>query len=231
MLSKLLLAGIFACSTAIAQPVITLSLQDSSLFTAEIDNQSFNEPQSVMNFYDVPTGSHLLKIFKILKTGNSIIKQPVFEGKVKIDENFSLVGFIDRYNQLKIVSNTAKSNRNGTVNSQTEFPNPNNIPKNTQKTTDRQGINNDQFKGIIENLSTIEIESDRLKTAKGIISVSTIKSSQAAEIMLQFNRESNRIDIADFAKEYVADPENYGVVYNAIRSPRSIRRLDRRLSN
>jgi len=231
MLSKLLLVGIFVYSTATAQPVLTLSLQDSSLFTAEIDNQSFNEPQFVMNFYDVPTGSYQLKIFKILKTGNSIVRQPVFEGKVNIDENFSLVGFIDRYNQLKIVSNVAKLNRNETINSQNEFPNPNNIPKNTQKTTNKQGMNNEQFKGILENLSTIEIESDRLKTAKGIISVSTIKSSQVAEIMLQFNRESNRIYIADFAKEYVTDPENYGVVYNAIRSPRSIRRLDRRLSN
>jgi hypothetical protein len=229
---KLLFSGIFTCSLIHAQPVLTLSLQDSSLFTTEIDNQSFSEPQSVMNFFDVPSGSHQLKVYKILKTGNSIVKQNVFEGEILIDEKTSLVAYIDRYNQLRTVSKSP-INASSSITSQNRapIPNPNNIPTNTQQRTNTQGMDNNQFKAILENLSTIEMESDRLKTAKGIISISTIKSSQVAEIMLQFDGEGNRINIADFSIGYVTDPQNYSVVYNAIRSPRSIRKLNRRLSN
>jgi hypothetical protein len=49
--------------------------------------------------------------------------------------------------------------------------------------------------------------------------------------MLKFENENNRVQLADYALKYVVDPQNYGVVYNAIRSPRSIRRLNRKLSN
>jgi hypothetical protein len=232
MLMKLLLSGIFASSAIIAQPVFILSLQDSSFFTAEINNQVFNEPQSVMNFYDVPSGNHSLKVFKILKTANSIIKQPVFEGTVLIDQNSSLVGYIDKYNQLKISSNTARLDKKETATyNQTRYPNPNNIPTNTQNQTNKDGMSNTQFNSVLENLNAISLENERFNTAKGIISISSIKSSQIAEMMLKFENENNRVQLADYALKYVVDPQNYGVVYNAIRSPRSIRRLNRKLSN
>jgi len=233
MLMKILLSFAFACSSLVAQPVLTLSLQDSSFFTAEINNQVFNEPLAIMNFYDLPAGNHQLKVYKILKTGNSIVKQPVYEGKILIDKNSSTIAYIDGFNQLKITGKTAiiESSKTSSSSNQTEFPNPKNIPTNTQQTTDAQGMNNAQFKSLLGNLASIDVENERLKTAKGLISISTLKSSQIAEIMLQFEMESNRIYIADYSNKYVSDPQNYDIVYNAIRSPRSIRRLNRRLSN
>jgi hypothetical protein len=92
-------------------------------------------------------------------------------------------------------------------------------------------MNNAQFNSILENLTIISLENERLITAKGLISISSINSSQVAEMMLKFENEKNRVQLADYAVKHVVDPQNYGVVYNAIRSPRSIRRLNRKLSN
>jgi hypothetical protein len=228
---KLLLSGIFTCSCVTAQPVFTLALQDSSLFTAEINNQVFSEPQSSMDFYDIPSGNHHLKVYKILKTGNSTIKQPVFDGEISIDANSTLVANIDKYNQLKInsIASEIVSIPNNTK--QSPYPNPSNIPSNTQATTNKEGVNNVKFNSMLENLTIISLENERLITAKGLISISSINSSQVAEMMLKFENEKNRVQLADYALKHVVDPQNYGVVYNAIRSPRSIRRLNRKLSN
>jgi hypothetical protein len=48
--------------------------------------------------------------------------------------------------------------------------------------------------------------------------------------MLTLSSEKNRIRLADFGQQYVTDKDNYGIVFNALRSPKSVRKLSRRLN-
>jgi hypothetical protein len=48
--------------------------------------------------------------------------------------------------------------------------------------------------------------------------------------MLTLSSEKNRIRLADFGQQYVTDKDNYGIVINALRSPKSVRKLSRRLN-
>jgi hypothetical protein len=107
-------------------------------------------------------------------------------------------------------------------------PDTRRIESNQQPVTNAQGMNNKQFAGMIENLKEIANENDRLQSAIGLASVSTISCNQLAEMMLVFEDEDKRIKLADHGQKYVTDPQNFGVVYNALRYPSSMRRLNRR---
>ncbi len=238
MMFRLLLAALFtqAAFFSFAQSAsLTLTLQDSSLFTAELNGVSYSDPSNIMNISKLNPGSQTLKVIKLMQMGNSIIKKPVFDGQINLPAGKTTVAYIDRYNQFRINSTNAETSQQSTQsNTQNNLPyfvpNPNAIKAYTQPTTNSMGMNNNQFAGQIETLKSINQENKRYTTAKGFISLGTYTSNQIAEMMLTLSNEHNRILLADNSYQYATDKENYGVVFNALRRPSSVRRLTRRLN-
>ena len=91
-------------------------------------------------------------------------------------------------------------------------------------------MNNGQFSAQLETLKSIKSETQRYRTASDFISLGTFNSNQIAEMMLTLSSEKNRIRLADFGQQYVTDKDNYGIVFNALRSPSSVRKLSKRLN-
>ncbi len=227
----LLSAGITAAQTA----SLTLSLQDSSMFIAELNGVSYSDASNTMNISKLNPCVQKLKVIKLMQMGSSIVKKTVYEGSINLPANKTTVAFIDQYNQFRIsgslaIENKQTQNQSGNSNADNFVPNPNKIEVNTIPETNRWGMKMESFSSQIETLNSIASESQRYKTAIGFVSIGTLNSSQIAEMMLTLSSEKNRIRLADFGQQYVTDKDNYGIVFNALRNPSSVRKLSRRLN-
>ncbi len=209
---------------------LKIALHDSSLFVSELNGNTYGDPSIEMNFHELNAGKHNLKVIKLLKLGNSEVRQPVFEGIIDLQDNRTTHAVIDPMNQFRVINMSPLELRNQNNNSRSHFwvPDARRIESNQQPVTTQQGMNNNQFNGMLENLRDIPNENDRLQSAVGLVSVSTISCNQLAEMMLTFQDEDKRIRLADRGQMHVSDPQNFQVVYNALRYPSSMRRLNRR---
>ena len=224
-------AGISNAQTA----SLTLSLQDSSMFIAELNGVSYSDASNTMSISKLNPGVQKLKVIKLMQMGSSVVKKPVYEGNINLPANKNTVAFIDQFNQFRVSGNSEIENKkapNQSSNSNADYfvPKPDKIDAYTLPETNRWGMKIESFSSQIETLNTISSESQRYKTAIGFISIGTLNSNQIAEMMLTFSSEKNRIRLADFGQQYVTDKDNYGMVFNALRSPSSVRKLSRRLN-
>ncbi len=227
----LLSAGISAAQTA----SLTLSLQDSSMFIVELNGVSYSDASNTMNISKLNPGVQKLKVIKLMQMGSSVVKKPVYEGSINLPANKTTVAFIDQYNQFRISASLAiefkqAEKQSGNSNADYFVPKPDKIDAYTLPETNRWGMKIESFSAQIETLNSIPSESQRYKTARGFISIGTLNSNQIAEMMLTLSSEKNRIRLADFGQQYVTDKDNYGIVFNALRNPSSVRKLSRRLN-
>lgn len=227
----LMIVGIANAQTA----SLLLSLQDSSMFVVELNGVSYNDASNTMNISKLNPGPQKLKVVKIMQMGSSIVKKPVFEGSINLPANKTTVAYIDQYNQFQVSANSATENKQsqnqaGNSSSGNFVPNPDNIEAFTLPETNRWGMKIESFSSQIETLNSISSEFQRYKTAIGFISIGTLNSNQIAEMMLTLTSEKNRIRLADFGQQYVTDKDNYGMVFNALTRPSSVRKLSRRLN-
>lgn len=228
---------IFILFEAFAQnSTLILTLHDSALFTAHVNDIVFDKPSKTMYISNVIPGPAQLKVFKLMQRGNSTISQPVFDGTVNIPQQQEVSAFIDRFNQFRIAETTnLQTNREQnqeSSNFQTpgfNIPDPNRIKPYQNPVTTHRGMNNDQFKGQEQLISGINNEATRYETAKNMISLGTYSSHQIAAIIMLMQNERHRIRLADNSQQYAVDPENYGIVFETLRRPYSMRKLNRRL--
>ncbi len=93
------------------------------------------------------------------------------------------------------------------------------------------GMHPDVFASALRSIEMQSFDSDQIRVAKQIIRMNGASSVQVAEIMQLLSFESSRLEIAKFAYRFVADPENYFVVYDVFRFSSSVRELDRYINN
>jgi hypothetical protein len=195
---------------------LSISLYDSTLFVAELNGKMFDKPSTVMNFFELPRGEQKLQIFKLMRKGNSEIRKSVFEGHITLQDEVLTTAYIDSNNQFRVAATEPIKSRKPKRNETKQ----DNI---TKETVSRQ-----QFEAVIENLVGTRDDSERLRAAENIISISTFSSRQIAEMMLLFESENRRIALANYAYRYVSDPHNFGEVHHSLRYPSSHRRLIRK---
>jgi hypothetical protein len=229
---------------------LTLSYEDSTFISVILNGTSYDDAAPVMVFHNLRAGAHELKVFKWLQKGNSIVKQPVYEGQVMLEAGRMTELQINRFNQLVFkgssVTETTQNQRSQQIqqNQMMEAPGQFNQPRfnptpiqvqsqprvdgfTSPNTTPNQ-MSNENLSAHLELLRSMPGERERLQTAKSLVSISSISSAQLAEMMKLFNVEQNRIRLADYGYDYVTDRLNFGVVYQTLSHPRSFRRLERR---
>jgi hypothetical protein len=226
--------GISIISFSHAQnAAISISLQDSAFFVCTFDGKEYKDASQVININDLRAGIHRLEMKKLKTMGKSTIEQPSFTGEIQLENNIRSHYQVDRFNQIKLISkeNYTSETKKTSSGNRNWVPDPNKIPSNTQVVTNANGMSNDKFAEQVEVLKGNANESQRFKLAEDLLSLGTLKSSQVAEMMLLFENESYRVRLADKGEAHVTDPQNYGVVFEALRRPSSVRRLTRKLNN
>jgi hypothetical protein len=245
---------IFTTSVKAQDAGLTISLMDSTYISVELNGTLYDDAAPVMAFHNMRAGAHQLKVLKWLQMGNSVVKQPVYDGQVNLEAGRMSDFQINRFNQLVLRSRTVVERQQ-----QEQFmvqrpqmqmqqpmmqpmpgfnpyqpvvvqapPPPPPIDGFTSVNTTPDQMSNSHLMNQMQMLREMRDERERLQTAKSLVSISTISSAQLAEMILLFQREQNRVRLADYGYDYVTDQQNFGVVYQTLRDPRSFRRVERR---
>ena len=228
---------------------LTLSYEDSTFISVILNGITYDDAAPVMAFHNLRAGAHELKVFKWLQKGNSIVKQPVYDGQVMLEAGRMTEIQINRFNQLvikgsSVTENTQNQRQQIQQNQMMEMPGQFNQPRLNPTTVEVQQsprvdgftspnttpyqMSNENLSAHLELLRSMLGEKERLQTAKSLVSISSISSAQLAEMMQLFNVEQNRIRLADYGYDYVTDRQNFGLVYQTLSHPRSFRKLERR---
>jgi len=235
---------------------LTISYEDSTFISVILNGTNYDDAAPVMAFHNLRAGAHDLKVFKWLQMGNSVVKQPVYDGQIILEHAQMTEIQINRFNQIVLRGKSrVETNNNTTAQQQNQpmqmpgqfnqpmqgqfnqpymhpqtfpAPNPELVDGFTSVNTTRQQMSNEMLSAQIELLRDMPGERERLQTAKSLVSISTISSAQLAEMMLLFENEQNRIRLADYGYDYVTDRQNFSIVYQTLRHPRSFNRLSRR---
>ena len=195
---------------------LSISIQDSSFFVAELNGRLYDKPSTVMNFFELNSGNQQVIIYKLMRQGNSELRKSVFEGQIRLESGILTIGCIDHNNQFRILATEVLETK--------QIRKKRGQPRNVE-----QHMKRSQFEGLIENLVGIADETERLRAAETVVSTNTFCSRQIAEMMLLFENENRRIAIANYAYRFVSDPERFGEVHHSLRYPSSHRRLVRRI--
>ncbi|MCS7084903.1 MAG: DUF4476 domain-containing protein [Bacteroidia bacterium] len=83
------------------------------------------------------------------------------------------------------------------------------------------------FEGFLNVLRGIRFDSDRLAAAKEMTEPNCLSAAQVAAVVNEFGFESHRLDFAKFAYTRTHDPQNYFLVFNALRFSSGVRELQR----
>lgn len=217
----LLLGLLFPVITSAQNAGLSLSLSDSSMFTFSLGDKEYSSPGTIAVLHDLFAGTYKLKVIKRMRLGNSIIEQPVFDNEITLEAGRHTDAIINQYNQLVVIG-TSEKQQSG---SQTRS-----LRSQDLALTDRDGMESGQFNALIGNLRDIPQERRRFDAARGRISLSTINCNQLKLIMQEFDSEDYRIRIASDGSFRVSDPENYDLIYSALRHPSSVRKLQRQLN-
>ncbi|MEX1189513.1 MAG: DUF4476 domain-containing protein [Bacteroidia bacterium] len=203
-----------------------LSLGDSAFFVSTVRTTEYSKPSSVLVITEIKPGNCNINLRKLKTVGNSTIEQPVFKGDLFLQEGL-ISHYVINYANQPILVKTEQFESESNNRDQVQGG----IPLRTQPTTNFMGMSNDKFTEQMQLLGNIDQERQRYVTARDLLSLGTLKSSQIAEMMLLFENESNRVRLADEGQQFATDPENYQVVFEALSRPSAVRRLSRRLSN
>lgn len=216
----ILLLGVTATTTLTAQQsAVSFCLADSSRFIFEFDGRSYDQPGNVAVLHRLQPGEHELKVKQIMQLGNSQVLKPRFEGRIQLDPQTETHAVIDQNNQFRISGTEALEA------DQNRMPHRSDAAASTTAMAMSAGA----YRGLCDNLLQITNERDRFASAKSLIATSTLNAEQIAGILLYFDAESHRIDLAEMAYATVTDPQHYDAVYRAFRYPSSVYRLNRRL--
>jgi len=77
------------------------------------------------------------------------------------------------------------------------------------------GVSEMEFQGILNSIRNEDFDAAKLTKAKQIISNRPLTSYQIKRILELFSFESNKLMLAQYAYDYVVDPQNYYVVTDA----------------
>lgn len=129
-------------------------------------------------------------------------------------------------------NSTSSSNSSSSVKTNTSKPNNQNVmPGYTGATGCAAPLSNAEFANVKKTIDTKSFEDTKIKIAKQVIDNNCLLSNQVKEIMLLFNFEDTRLDLAKYAYGHTYDIGNYYKLNDAFKFETSIDELDQYIKN
>ena len=92
-------------------------------------------------------------------------------------------------------------------------------------------ITQDEFTGLKSAISSQPFENNKLQIAKKSVNSNCLLSSQVKEIMMLFDFENSKLDLAKYAYDYTFDKSNYYMVNTAFANEISIDALNQHIKS
>jgi hypothetical protein len=187
----------------------------------QIDNRSYNRPDSYFSIRNIAPGDHYLRIRRLRNRRGREMAMTVYKGHLNVPAASVINASVERreyrVNSIMAMSsqpaqqqpdNTVIAEPNST--SQAE-PQPQAQPQ-PSPSTPPQIVSENDFKEFKESLLSTGLASTRLDMAKKYASEHSLNSSQVKEVNGMFNNDSDKLDFSKAAYPNTTDKNNFSQV-------------------
>jgi hypothetical protein len=199
---------------------LNLRFYDYRLIVVELDNEIFENPTSEFSLNYIESGRHYIKVWEFnehFQYGCS--SQPMrllFRGNIDIPRNSIVNALVTRNRNLKVVS----------ILPIPTFCEPAPICyNNSPYYAPINCLSRNELEALKYTINNRPFDSGKLQIAKQAVSKNRMNSYQVAELMQLLTFESNKLELAKFAYQFVIDPKNYYVIYNEFTFDSSVNEL------
>lgn len=220
---------------AAANPFFSSKLQinvlEGGLYEFEVNGQYIQTSNRSLYLEQLAPGVYNVRIYRTIhnNNGHHFQRPPnrvlVFQDDLFLNANTVMVGKLDRFGMQFRSSSIRPTGR------KYEYQHPRNEsticePIGRRSNRDNQLIINAyQHQNLLHALHDATFDNSKLQIAKTALRNNRMSTEQIASIVREFSFDSYRLEVAKFAFDYCADPQNYYLLSNEFTFDSTTRKL------
>lgn len=226
-----------ALTTLVAQAYqtsdLTVRLEKNGLFTVVVNGQKQASNSNIFRFDRMAPGIHPIQVLRNNYWGSPAV---VYSGKIRVPRSSKVKATLNNRNQLRVSFRPLVhlGNQQGGGYGQTTFANSSGYGQiqHPQPVVCAPpapvhfGMAPFQFNRTREMMDNVPFDDDKLMIARQAIRMNGISAEQLLTLLHIMTFDSNKLQLAKFAHEFVSDPESYFILNDALTFSSSIRELD-----
>lgn len=202
---------------------LKIRMHEYRAIIVELDHINYNSPTTAFFIDELAPGRHQINIWA-LENHHRHHGQPrlAYSGFIDIPAQSKVTARLTEHQQLKVVRIEPKFNsHNDCDNDDSYDPYYYSAPPVVLPVSNHYG-NFESLKSVIRNKS---FDNTKAQIAKEYMYNNHICTREVAELMSLLTFESNKLDLAKYAYQYVDDPQNYFRLYNEFTFDSSVNEL------
>ena len=201
---------------------LKIRMHDYRAMIVELDHINYNSPTTEFRIDELAPGRHQINIWTLRNHHNYGQPRLAYRGYIDIPAQSKVTARLTEYQQLKVVRIEPKYVLPDNCQTyETYDPYHYNTPTAVVPVSNHCG-NFEELKDIIRHQN---FDNTKVKIAKDYMRDNRICTKEVSDLMCLLTFESNKLDLAKFAYEFVDDPQNYFRLYDEFTFDSSVRDL------
>ena len=213
--------------------MLTVKSVDRGAIHVVVDGRRFEPNDNYMRIQGIESGSHNIKIYRERSASLFILSYKkydvVFNNFITIRPNTNVMISVDRFGKATLIENRMDGwgmgraekdwDRNHEFNydrgiNQGDFDKDRDGKFGDYETDYGygQGMNDREFNSVLQQISKEWLETNKMKSATQIVTTNSLSSAQVKQMILLFNFESNKLELAKQAYQNTVDKKNYYMI-------------------
>ena len=230
------------------QSILTIKSIDNANIRVVLDGKRIEPNDNSVMLRGIDDGYHTIKVFRQKRSGFFSITEKryelVYNTTINVKRRTHLFITIERNGRISMQENKLKrdwaSQDRGWDNERVyDKGKDDRNDKNYDSGRDGQwgdydnhegyasGMNDREFKTVLESIDKEWLESNKLKSASHIVKTNSLTTAQVEQVLLMFSFENNKLEIAKQAYANTVDKKNYSRLFDVFSFNSSKTELER----
>lgn len=237
-----LFMSIAVFAAARPQSILTIKSADNADIVVVLDGRKFDPNDNSMMIRGINDGYHTIKVFKQKRNGFFNMTgrgyEMMYNSTVNIKRRTHLFVTIERNGRISMQENKLKKDWNK---QDRDWDNDRDDRIYDYDNDDQwggygdydshngyaRGMNDNEFKNVIAAIKKEWLESNKIKSASQVVKTNSLTSAQVEQLLLLFNFENNKLQLAREAYANTVDKQNYDMLMDVFSYNSSKAELER----
>jgi len=223
LFASLLLSISLLAAAPKPKSMLTVRLSDLGDVTLVLDGKRFESSTSSVAVRDLEAGFHTIKVYRQKNTGlfSNFGKryEVVYNTSLKVKAGTEISITIDRFGRASMQESRIFKGRQGRGwendydrDNDFDFDRDGQFGDYDSHSGYAKGMNDREFNQVLQAISKEWLESNKIKSATQIVKTNTLTTAQVKQLVLMFNFESNKLELAKQAYLNTVDKKNYYMI-------------------
>lgn len=239
-----LFMSIAVFAAARPQSILTIKSADNADIRVVLDGRSFNPNDNSMMIRGIDDGYHTIKVFRQRRGGFFNMSgrgyEMVYNSAINIKRRTHLFITIERNGRISMQENKLRrdwdrqdrdwDNRRDDNDRTYDYDNGGQWGRHGDYDSHNgyaRGMNDSEFRNVIAAIKKEWLETNKMKSASQVVKSNSLTAAQVEQMLLLFNFENNKLQLAKEAYANTVDKQNYDMLMDVFSYNSSKAELER----